>query len=88
MRINELILTKADKGNTLIVLTQEEFKQKKTFMQDNQFIIINKNPTQYYQKRNKADTKTLRECNTKRERMEIHKHESYCRESTHDNKVA
>jgi hypothetical protein len=28
MRTNELIITKADKGETLIILTQEEYKKK------------------------------------------------------------
>jgi hypothetical protein len=42
METNELTLTKADKGKTLIILTQEEYKQKtETFIQDNQFITIN-----------------------------------------------
>jgi hypothetical protein len=29
----------------------------------------------------------MRKCNTKREQMEIYKHESFCPESTRDNKV-
>jgi hypothetical protein len=30
IRNNKLIITKADKGKTLIILTEEEFKQKET----------------------------------------------------------
>jgi hypothetical protein len=48
---NKLVITKADKGKTLVILTQEEYKHKvKSFIQDNHFIKINNDPTQKYQK--------------------------------------
>jgi hypothetical protein len=45
MRLNELILTKADKGKTLIIHTQKEYTRTETIIQDKQFITINNNPT-------------------------------------------
>jgi hypothetical protein len=48
---NKLIVTKADKGKTLVILTEEKYKHKIiNFIQHNQFIMINKDPTQQYQK--------------------------------------
>jgi hypothetical protein len=78
MGTNELIMTNADKGKTLIILSQEEYKQKKkkAFIQDTQFITINNNSTQCYQ-RDKTKTKTMCKHNTKRKSLEIHKHESH-----------
>jgi hypothetical protein len=50
---NILTITKADNGKTLVILTQDEYKHEiRNFIQDNQFIMINKNPTQQYQKTN------------------------------------
>jgi hypothetical protein len=69
---NELIVTRADKGKTLVILTQEEYKQKvNTFIQDNQFTLISNNPTQHYQKIIKE---TLKQSNgiIPKENMEIH----------------
>jgi hypothetical protein len=49
--INKLIITKANKGKTLVILTEEEYNHKiKNFIQNNHYIKINKNPTQQYQK--------------------------------------
>jgi hypothetical protein len=49
--INKSIITKADKGKTLVILTKEEYNQKiKNFIQNNHYKKINKNPTQQYQK--------------------------------------
>jgi hypothetical protein len=39
MRTNELVITKADNGK-IIILTQEEYKQKKKHLYKNQFIVI------------------------------------------------
>jgi hypothetical protein len=40
---NKLIVTKADKGKTLVILTQEEYKQKiSNFIQDNKFTKMEK----------------------------------------------
>jgi hypothetical protein len=51
MIMNQLIITKAEKGETLVILTQEEYKHKvNNFLQDNLFTTIDYNPTQYYQK--------------------------------------
>jgi hypothetical protein len=47
---NKLIITKADKGKTLVILTEEEYKQEIIkFIQDNNFTLISKDPTQQYQ---------------------------------------
>jgi hypothetical protein len=48
---NKLIITKAGKGKTLVILTQEEYKHKiKNVIQDNKFIKSEKNSTQQYKK--------------------------------------
>ena len=58
---NKLTITKADKGKTLVILTQDEYKHKvKSFIQDNQFQKIRNDPTQQYQKMVKQ---TLKQCN-------------------------
>jgi hypothetical protein len=50
MIANQLIIAKADKGKTITILTQHEYKQKvKIFIQENNFVTINNNPTQQYQ---------------------------------------
>jgi hypothetical protein len=51
MITNQPIITKADKGKTLVVLTQEEYKHRiNNLIQNNHFTNINDNPTHYYQK--------------------------------------
>jgi hypothetical protein len=45
----QFTIAKANKGKTITILTQDEYKQKKTFIQENNFRIINNNPTQQYQ---------------------------------------
>lgn len=48
------------KRKALIILTQEEYKQNsKAFLQENQFVTINKNPRQFYQQEIKQ---TLKHC--------------------------
>jgi predicted nucleotide-binding protein (sugar kinase/HSP70/actin superfamily) len=48
---NKLIITRAEKGKTLIILTHEEYKHKiQNFIQDNHLMKLNKYPTQQYQK--------------------------------------
>jgi hypothetical protein len=43
---NRLIITKADKGKTLVILTKEEYNHKiQNFMQGSHFIKINKSTT-------------------------------------------
>jgi hypothetical protein len=59
--MNRLIITRADKGKTLVILTKEEYNHKiQNFIQDNHLIKMNKNPTQQYQKIIKQ---TLKQCN-------------------------
>jgi hypothetical protein len=49
MTTNELIITKVDNKQTLIILTQEEYERKtKAFIQDYQLATMNNNPTQCY----------------------------------------
>jgi hypothetical protein len=58
---NKLTITKADKGKTILILTQEEYENKvKKFVQDNNFTLIITTPTQHYQKTTKQ---TLKQCN-------------------------
>ena len=47
---NKLVITKADKGKTLVIITEEEYQQKiMKFIHENNFTLINKDPTQQYQ---------------------------------------
>jgi hypothetical protein len=58
---NELIITKADKGKTIVILTMENYTQKvNNFIQENQFVLINNDPTKNYQK---AIKHTMTQCN-------------------------
>jgi hypothetical protein len=48
---NKLIVSKADKGKTVVILTIEEYTGKvEKFIHDNQFVTVNSNPTQQLQK--------------------------------------
>jgi hypothetical protein len=87
LREKESIITKADKGKTLIILMQEEYKEKtKAFIQENQFTIINNNPTQRYQKKIKQ---TLKKCGNivQKENMEIQKHDLHGTKYTCNSKL-
>jgi hypothetical protein len=58
---NNLIITKADKVKTVVILTQDEYKQKVyNFIHNNKFTATNNNPTQHYQK---IINQTLKESN-------------------------
>jgi hypothetical protein len=47
---NKLNITKADKGKTIVICTQEECPSKvNNFIQDNKFTVINNNSTYHYQ---------------------------------------
>jgi hypothetical protein len=46
---NNLIITKADKRKTVVILTQDEYEQKVyNFIHDNKFTETNNNPMQHY----------------------------------------
>jgi hypothetical protein len=48
---NELIITKADKRKTIVIRTMEDYTHKvNNFIQENQFVLINNDPTKNYQK--------------------------------------
>jgi hypothetical protein len=48
---NELIITKADKGKTIVILTTGDYMKKvNNFIQENQFVLLNNDPTQNYRK--------------------------------------
>jgi hypothetical protein len=48
---NELIITKADKGKTIVILTKEDYTQKvNNFIQENQFTLLNNDPTKNHRK--------------------------------------
>jgi hypothetical protein len=50
---NDLIITKADKGNTLIIMKKDEYNQKTTdFMVNNKFIALTKDQTKKQQRTN------------------------------------
>jgi hypothetical protein len=58
-------------------MTQNEYKHKvKSFIQENQFVKINKDPTQKYQRDIKQ---TLKQNNSiiQKEHMEVHEHEPH-----------
>jgi hypothetical protein len=58
---NELIITEADKGKTIVILTIEDYTQKiNNFIQENQFVLLNNDPTQNYKK---AIKHTMTQCN-------------------------
>jgi hypothetical protein len=57
---NELIITKANKGKTIVILTMEDYTQKvNNFIQENQFVLINNDSTKNYQK---AIKHTMTQC--------------------------
>jgi hypothetical protein len=54
---NKLIITKADKRKTVVILTQQEYDHKaNNFVQDNKFTVITNNPTLHKKQ-------TLKQCN-------------------------
>jgi hypothetical protein len=55
---NKLTITKAGKGKTIVIFTQEEYKIN-NFIQD-KLTVMNNNTTQHYQKTIKQ---TLKQCN-------------------------
>jgi hypothetical protein len=58
---NKLITSMADKGKTLVILTQEEYKHKiNNFIQDKKFTKMEKNPMQQYQRMVKQ---VVKQCN-------------------------
>jgi hypothetical protein len=84
---NKLIITKADKGKTLVILKQEECKHKiKNFIHDKKFMKSDKKRTQQYQKIVKQ---TLKQCNNviQERQMEIHEHEPHSPKSTSYNRT-
>ena len=49
-----LMITKVDKGGTMVIIHKETLKQKiDTFIQENQIIQLNKDPTESFQKKSK-----------------------------------
>jgi hypothetical protein len=58
--VNELTITKADKGKTVVILATEDCTQKVNNIQENQFVLLNSNPTQNYEK---AIKHTVTQCN-------------------------
>jgi hypothetical protein len=59
---NELTITKEDKGKNIVILTIEDYTQKENnFIQKNQFVLLNNDPMQNYQK---AIKHTMTQCNS------------------------
>ena len=57
---NKLVTTKADKGKTLVIITEDEYQQKiMKFIHENNFTLINKDPTQQFQNNIKQ---TIKQC--------------------------
>jgi hypothetical protein len=76
MIANQLIIAKADKGKTITLLRQDEYKQQtNAFTQENNFVTINNNPTQQYQKEIKQTLKQCKHIIQKEEILEIHNRE-------------
>jgi hypothetical protein len=58
---NEYTKTKADRANTIVILTRENYLQKvNTCIQENQITVLNSNPMKNYQKTIKQ---TQTQCN-------------------------
>ena len=48
---NNLMIAKADKGRTMVIIHEHALKQKiSTFLQENQITALDKDPTDYFQK--------------------------------------
>lgn len=62
LKQNNLIITKADKGNTIVIIHRDEYIHKvETFLEDNQFTQLHKDRTAHYQKKsNKPQTDPTR----------------------------
>jgi hypothetical protein len=59
---NKAIVTKADKGNAMVIIYQQEYKEKAIdFVNDNNFSTLNKDPTTAFQKEIR---KTVTDCTT------------------------
>jgi len=58
---NNLTVAKADKGRTMVIILRDTLKQKiDTFIQENQIILISKDPTESFQKQIQQ---TIHKCN-------------------------
>ena len=52
LKQTNLIITKADKGNTIVIIHRDEYIHKvETFLEDNQFTQLHKDPIDHYQKK-------------------------------------
>jgi hypothetical protein len=60
------VLTKADKGKTIIIIPEEEYKHIANFIDENHFTKINKNPTNIYQSNTKSVIKLCKDSIPKR----------------------
>lgn len=61
MEQNNLTVAKADKGRTMVIILRDTLKQKiDTFIQENQIILISKDPTESFQKQIQQ---TIHKCN-------------------------
>ncbi|KAI5642939.1 reverse transcriptase (RNA-dependent DNA polymerase) domain-containing protein [Phthorimaea operculella] len=59
---NDLVITKADKGNTVVVTSQQEYNEKvNQFLSGDTFVTLNKDPTAKY---NKAVNDTILSANS------------------------
>jgi len=58
---NNLMITKADKGRTMVIIHKVTLKQKiDTFIPENQIILLNKDPVESFQKHIQQ---TMHKCN-------------------------
>ena len=74
---NKAIITKADKGNSIVITYQEDYHNKiLMFINDNSFASINNDPTKAFQKELRIVTN---ECQNliKKEKMEIRELETF-----------
>ena len=58
---NNAIITKADKGNSIVIIQNDSYQEKiRQFIQNNEFIVLDKNYTKKYQKEIRTALNTCR----------------------------
>jgi hypothetical protein len=81
LKQNNLIVTKADKGNTLVIIQQDDYHQKvDEFITQNQFVKIDDNHTK---KQHNAIKTTINQCKTIIKQTEKWKYQNMNSETPH-----
>jgi hypothetical protein len=89
MEQNQLIITKADKGNTLVIMYKDEYYKKKTeeFINNNNFNKLPSNITNKVQRNIRFNINSRNIIIGEKQHMEIHKHEHTSTRNTWNDKV-